>query len=73
MEVRGEGKVKGGRGRQQQGRTIATVPFLLQSSNNKKELKKHDNQPPKWRQWGKLVAEKLCRCFEADGHGLGTR
>jgi hypothetical protein len=35
-EARGEGEDKGGRGRQQQGRTTTTVPFLKQSSGNKK-------------------------------------
>ncbi len=35
-EARGEEEDKGGRGRQQQGRTTTTVPFLKQSSGNKK-------------------------------------
>ncbi len=34
-EARGEGENKGGIGRQQQGRTIKTMPFLQQSSNEK--------------------------------------
>jgi hypothetical protein len=51
-EARGEGKNEGGRGQQQQGRTIETVPFLQQSSGNKIVLKKHSNQPPKWRRQG---------------------
>jgi hypothetical protein len=36
MEERGEGEDKGGKGWQQQGRTTATVPFLQQSSGDKK-------------------------------------
>jgi hypothetical protein len=35
-EVRREGEDKEGRGRQQQGRTTTTVPFLKQSSGNEK-------------------------------------
>jgi hypothetical protein len=61
--VRGEGENKKGRGRQQQGRTIKTVPFLQQSSGNKKALKKHNNQPLTWRWWGQLVAGKMVQMF----------
>ncbi len=49
------------------------MPFLQQSSGDKKALKKHNNQPPKRRRWGRLVAENWRRCFKANGRGLSTR
>jgi hypothetical protein len=70
-EARGEGENEEARRRQQQGGTIKTVPFLQQSSGDKKALKQLNNQPPKQRQWGRLVLGNGRGCFEADGRGLG--
>ncbi len=37
-----------------------------------KNIIKHNNQPPKLRRRGRLVAGKLRGCFMADGQGLGA-
>jgi hypothetical protein len=58
-------------GRQQQGRMTTTVPFLKQSSGNKK-TNKTQQSITKTEAVGLFGCWKRHQCFEADRRGLGA-
>jgi hypothetical protein len=62
------------KGWQQQGRTTTTVPFLKQSSDDKKayESIKTQQSTTKMEVAGRFGCWKKRQCFEADGRGLGA-
>jgi hypothetical protein len=75
MEVWGEGEDKGGRGWQQQERATTTVPFLKQSSGNKKakeSTQKTQQSTTKIEATGTFGCWKRRQYFKADRCGLGA-